>query len=100
MVKRFSADLLLRIRNQIPISNLISEVLDMSWKLSEGHLRFLCPFCSDFNTAINPRTNLARCFHCEKNFNPIDMVMVVRSFDFIEAVKFLKPLLSGSCDSK
>ena len=39
--------------------------------------------------STNPKTNLARCFRCEKNFNPIDMVMVVKRFNFVEAVEFL-----------
>ena len=93
MAKRFSSPFLFRIRNQIPITKLIEEVLKISWKISEGHFRFLCPLCSEFNTATNPRTNLARCFRCKKNFNPIDMVMIVNRCDFIEAVKLLKTLL-------
>ncbi|WP_208596420.1 hypothetical protein [Desulfonatronospira thiodismutans] len=43
-------------------------------------------------TACNPRTNLARCFRCERNFNPIDLVMVVKGLNFREAVEFLQDM--------
>ena len=46
--------------------------VELPVKRSEGYFRFLCPLCGDFNTATNSRTNLARCFRCEKNFNPIE----------------------------
>ena len=57
------------------------------------HLRFLCPLCREFNTAVNPRTNLGRCFRCEQNFNPIDMVMIVKGYSFLQAVEYLSSLL-------
>lgn len=91
--KRFSAHLLWALRNRIPIANLISNDLDIPSKESEGYLRFLCPVCSEFNTATNPLTNLARCFRCKKNFNPIDMLMAVRECSFVDAVESLKNLL-------
>lgn len=56
----------------------------------DSFLRFLCPLCSRFNTAVNPATNLARCFACRKNFNPIDLVMAVHKCSFLEAVSFLE----------
>ena len=55
-----------------------------------GCFRFLCPFCTGFDTAVNLKTNLARCFRCEKNFNTIDLVMAVRQADFVHSVKFLQ----------
>ena len=67
--------------------------LDIPTKISEDYLRFLCPLCSEFNTAINPSTNLARCFRCQQNFNPIDMVMTVKGCSFLDAVKYLSTLL-------
>lgn len=91
--KRFSAHLLRALRNRIPIADLIGNDLDLPSKESEGYLRFLCPVCSEFNTATNPLTNLARCFRCSRNFNPIDMVMTVRECSFVEAVEGLKKLL-------
>jgi DNA primase len=89
MKNRYSKEQLRRLRNDIPINVLISELLQMPSKISEGYFRFLCPLCSEFLTATNPKTNLARCFRCEKNFNPIDMVMTVKHFSFREAVDYL-----------
>jgi DNA primase len=76
-------------RNNIPISIVIADVLEMPSKTTEGYFRFLCPLCNEFNTATNPKTNLARCFGCRRNFNPIDMVMVVKRMNFKEAVEYL-----------
>jgi hypothetical protein len=81
-----------RIRNCVPIDQVLVE-MQLLVKRSEGYLRFLCPLCRDFNTATNPRTNLARCFRCKKNFNPIDLVMLVEKRSFLEAVHHLEPLL-------
>ncbi len=89
MNDRYCKEKLRKLRNEIPINILISELLAMPSKMSEGYFRFLCPVCSEFTTATNPKTNLARCFRCEKNFNPIDMVMTVKHFSFREAVDFL-----------
>jgi hypothetical protein len=49
--------------------------------MTKGCFRFLCPLCNGFDTAVNPKTNLARCFRCEKNFNTIDLVMFLQSID-------------------
>jgi len=68
----------------------IEKILCIPSKLTQGSLRFQCPLCDKFNTAVNPPTNLARCFDCEANFNPIDMVMAVQHTSFVEAVTFLK----------
>ena len=89
MANRYSKEMLRRLRNEIPIAQLIANGLEVPFKMSEGYFRFLCPICSEFNTATNAKTNLARCFRCERNFNPIDMVMVVKACNFVEAVKFL-----------
>ena len=92
-VTRISDAHLRRLRNEIPISDLIRLHLELPAKIQEGYLRFLCPLCNDFYTATNPRTNLARCFRCEKNFNAIDLVMNVRQCPFLDAVAFLEKLL-------
>jgi hypothetical protein len=89
MSNRLPPDMLRQLRNQIPINILIEKFLKLPTKVSEGYLRFLCPLCSEFITATNPKTNLARCFRCEKNFNPIDMVMVVKQMSFRSAVDYL-----------
>jgi DNA primase len=82
--------MLRRLRNQIPITLVIAEFLKLPTKVSEGYFRFLCPLCTEFITATNPKTNLARCFLCKKNFNPIDMVMVAKQVSFSKAVDYLK----------
>jgi DNA primase len=97
---RFSPELLRLIRNQVKLAPLITDVLLLPSKTSEGHLRFLCPLCGNFHTAVNPKTNLGRCFSCRKNFNPIDMVIVVRKLSFREAVRFLDEYLNGNPGEK
>ena len=98
MAKRYSKEFLTMLRNEIPIAILIFDLLELPNKVSEGYFRFLCPICSEFNTATNQRTNLARCFRCEKNFNPIDMVMEVKRVGFVDAVDYLNGILR--CRSK
>jgi len=98
MAKRYSKELLKMLRNKIPIAILIGDLLKLENKISEDHFRFLCPICSGFNTATSQKTNLARCFHCEKNFNTIDMVMEVKRVGFIDAVEYLNEIFS--CSSK
>jgi hypothetical protein len=88
MRKQIAKEELHRLRNQIEIAALIRH-LEIPWKETEGYFRFLCPLCSDFHTATNPNTNLARCFRCKKNFNPIDLVIVVCGMSFLEAVRYL-----------
>lgn len=90
---RYSRDKLRRMRNDIDISQLIADILRLPHKISEGYFRFLCPLCGEFNTSTNPSTNLARCFRCNQNFNPIDMVMAVDNCSFLEAATFLSQLL-------
>jgi DNA primase len=97
---RFSPELLRLIRNQVKLAPLLTDVLRLPVKTSEGHLRFLCPLCGNFHTAVNPKTNLGRCFSCRKNFNPIDMVMVVRKLSFREAVRFREEYLNGNPEAK
>lgn len=92
MSRRYSKEKLRKLRNEIPIAKLIADCLVIPWKLSEGYFRFLCPLCSEFNTATNPKTNLARCFRCQKNFNPIDIVMIAKQYNFPQAVEMLDGL--------
>ena len=93
MSQRIPRQTLFRLRNDIPIDFIILDFLDLPRKMSEGFLRFLCPLCLEFNSATNPKTNLARCFRCKKNFNPIDLVMVDKGVPFKDAVRLLLPLL-------
>jgi len=93
MTQRHSKAILRKLRNDIPIDRLIADILKQPNKISEGYFRFLCPVCSEFATAINPKTNLARCFSCQKNFNPIDMVIAVKTYSFVQAVDYLMEMI-------
>ena len=92
--KRIADEFLRKLRNDIPIEPLIAEILKIQWKYSEGYFRFRCPICNDFNTATKKETNLARCFRCKQNYNPIDIVMIYANLNFLDTVKFLKPVLA------
>ena len=94
--RRFSDQQLFALRNRIPIDVVIENVLRLPSKTIQGTFRFRCPLCTEFNTAINPNTNLARCFGCEKNFNPIDMVMAANHTDFVETVNLLMDYKANS----
>ena len=90
MARRFSSEELYALRNRVGIRDVICEILKIPSKEVEGVFRFLCPKCGGFQTAINPRTNLSRCFRCAANFNPIEIVMADKQISFVESVKFLK----------
>jgi hypothetical protein len=100
MKRRFSAQHLYRLRNLIPIDVLIAENLSIPCRQSQGHLRFLCPLCRQFQTATMQKTNLARCFRCEQNFNTIDLVMLWQNTDFVQSVKFLTAVLQNLAGRK
>lgn len=86
----FPSDFLRMLRNKVPIDTVIASFLNMETRNTHNLFRFQCPLCGRFHTATNPKTNLARCFDCRQNFNPIDMVMVATKSSFIEAVEFLE----------
>ena len=92
MSNTLSKQHLRELRNRIEIIPLIADVLEIIYKTHDGRFRFMCPECHDFDTAVNTNTNLARCFRCERNFNPIDMTMSVKRYSFIQAVRFLEPI--------
>ena len=93
MPKYFPRHLLYRLRNEIPLERVIADHLNWPCKRREGRFCFVCPRCSDSLTAVNPQTNLGRCFRCEENFNAIDFVMLATSRDFVTAVEFLTDVL-------
>lgn len=95
MPKYFTRQLLYRIRNEIPLATLVAE-LQWPHKTRDGRLCLLCPRCGELIAVVNPRTNLARCFPCEVNFNTIDLTMSIKACDFVDAVHFLQPLLPAS----
>jgi hypothetical protein len=78
------------LRNDIAIDALIEKALCIPSRIADGYFRFLCPLCKESNTAVNPETNLARCFRCKENFNTIDLVMTIRKLDFVQSVRFLQ----------
>lgn len=88
-IQRFSSRELFILRNAIPIDRLIRAMPSLAAKEIEGTFRFLCPRCSGFDTATNPKTNLARCFRCNRNYNTIDLVIQVKGLNFKEAVGLL-----------
>ena len=88
------ADLLRRIRNDLPMPVTIAALGrdgPLS-KMSEGYYRFLCPNCGEMQATVNPRNNLAHCFHCNKNLNNIDLLITL-GYDFRTAVAVLEQLL-------
>lgn len=92
MKNRFSSRELFELRNNIPVDMLIRDHLLIPSKVRDGYFRFLCPLCNEFQTAVNPATNLARCFRCEKNFNTIDLVIKIKGYGFRDSILFLKQI--------
>ena len=88
-MRRFSSTELKRLRNDIPVRLVIETLLQLPHKEVEGVYRFLCPVCEEFATGLNPRVNLARCFRCKKNFNPIELLMADRGLSFSQSVNLL-----------
>ena len=87
-------ELLRAIRNDLPMKDTIL------WlgrhgppsKMFEGYFRFLCPGCGELRATIHPRTNLAHCFCCDRNYNNIDLLIAL-GHDFLSAVDLLEQLL-------
>ena len=88
-MKRFSDVELKRLRNEVSTRWVIERLLQLPRKEVEGVYRFLCPVCSEFETGLNPHTNLARCFRCKRNFNPIELVMADKDLNFVQSVNLL-----------
>ena len=90
-----SADLLRRLRNDLPMPVTIAALGRQGppAKMSEGYFRFLCPRCGEMRATVNPRNNLAHCFTCKQNFNNIDL-LITFGYDFRSAVAILEGWLS------
>jgi hypothetical protein len=95
MMGLYTDGFLTKLRNDIDIDLVISR-LRLERRDSKKFLRFRCPVCHGFHTATNAKTNLARCFDCRRNFNPIDLVMAVTARNFVQTVEFLKNHISDS----
>lgn len=89
MTRRFSSRQLTFLRNQVPISQVIEALPKFATRHVDGKLHFGCPLCHGFNTSVNVGPNLARCFDCGKNYNPIELVMHQLQISFVESVKWL-----------
>ena len=95
---RFSANVLNRLRNEVPVRFIIDSLLQFPTKEVEGVYRFLCPLCGEFETKLNLPSNLGRCFRCRRNFNPIELIMAGKGLNFVESVTLLRqsePLLNA-----
>jgi hypothetical protein len=86
-----SADLLRRLRNDLPMPVTIAALGRQGppAKMSEGYFRFLCPRCGEMRATVNPRNNLAHCFCCQQNLNNIDLLITL-GYDFPSAVALLQ----------
>jgi len=99
MSKQFSSEYLYRIRNDISIPYLLEHVLRYPCRQSQGCFRFICPKCLEFNTSVNLKNNLARCFTCQRNFNTIDLVMLIKDMSFTKSILFLHSFLPNHLKS-
>lgn len=97
MTRRFSSQELSYLRNQVPIAGVIDALPDLA--NGTGKSSFACPVCRGMNTSINAAHNLARCFDCRQNFNPIELVMHHLQFSFVDSVKWLKQRATGALSS-
>jgi len=90
-----SADLLRRLRNDLPMAVTIAALGrdGPPSKLRDGRFCFLCPHCGEMLTYVNPRTNLAHCFACQRNLNNIDLLQAL-GYDFRSAVELLERWLT------
>ena len=89
-----SAELLRRLRNDLPMSMTIAALGRQGppSKISEGYFRFVCPHCGELRATVNPRNNLAHCFCCKKKLNNIDLLLT-QGYDFLAAVALLEQWL-------
>jgi hypothetical protein len=83
MTRRFSPQELTFLRNKIPIGRVVERLLG-------DQVSFACPVCGGTDTSINAAHNLARCFVCQRNFNPIEFVMHQLRIGFVDSVNWLK----------
>jgi hypothetical protein len=79
------------LRNHVPVKDVLHALL-IPWKMDDSLCRFECPLCKSLETGLHPKENLGRCFSCQKNFNPIDLVMSHRGDGFRTAVDWLMSL--------
>jgi len=90
MAKYYPANFIRMLRNEIPIDEVIINLMNLEVRNARNRFQFRTPLCYNFHTATSHETNLAKCFDCQKNFNPIDLVMTVGKCSFVDAVEILK----------
>lgn len=86
--------LLRALRNELPLPYTFRQLGSRApfAKTIEGRFRFCCPHCRETQAVVNPRNNLAHCFHCAKNINNIDLLLLC-GFNFRDAVALLEKWL-------
>jgi hypothetical protein len=91
-----AAELLRRLRNDLPMAFTIAALGrdGPPSKLRDGRFCFLCPHCNEMLAYVNPRNNLAHCFHCNTNLNNIDLMLKL-GYDFPAAVTLLERWLDN-----
>jgi DNA primase len=84
-------ELLWAIRNELPMKLTVQRLGNFGpiAKQSDGYFRFQCPNCKELRATVNPKNNLAHCFSCKKNFNNIDLMMIL-GHDFKPAYGILE----------
>lgn len=90
MTLRFSPEELSFLRNRVPIDRVIGILPDLAGRNKNGQPSFVCPLCGAPDTSINAAHNLAKCFSCGRNFNPIELVMHRLSIGFVDSVRWLQ----------
>ena len=90
-----SADLLRRIRNDLPMAVAIAALgrEGPPSKMRDGRFCFHCPRCGEMLAYVNPRNNLAHCFACHMNLNNIDLLRAL-GYDFRSAIELLERWLT------
>ncbi|WP_157068111.1 CHC2 zinc finger domain-containing protein [Desulfosarcina cetonica] len=94
MTRRFSSGELNFLRNRVPIGRVVKNLFGTS--IQDSSQRFVCPICGGPDTSVNAGHNLARCFSCRRNFNPIELVMHQLKISFVDSVKWLQGRMPSS----
>jgi hypothetical protein len=95
MTRRFSSGELVFLRNRAPIDRVVETLFDAPFQNKSGKRRIACPICGGLDTSIHAAHNLVRCFSCQRNFNPIELVMYQLKISFVDSVKWLQNRMSS-----
>lgn len=90
MTRRFSPGELSFSRNRVLIDGVIENLNGFPRQKTNSKTPFACPMFGGFDTSINSVHNLARCFSCRQNFNPVEFVMHQLKISFVDSVKWIK----------